>query len=415
MDNQRSQIITYFFSLLVTVLFLVLINPKQLTAQTNGGSYEVLPAPDLWYNSVDGVRVGVRVRGQVPGTFGDGPHRLDAGLWLGTKFPTNPVSYYLRFTEPIPSLSDFGSEANASLETSYRTGFQSHGLSFNKRWQPGFNELNYTELSVGFRAEDRFEDEYLLYPQLWQNQWLYMLSANLDHTNDGSLGRYVFSFSADGNIAGNASSFIRSEISFRQRVELSDNFSLYGRLYSGFATEETAPEYLFIHSLKSARFWMDEGLTRARGTIPPGWMEIGNIEITGGPGLRGYNKQDIQMLNVDAAPLYTSLSSINLELDYPNPLDKAMHNIPILGEFLSLRSYLFFDVGTSLGITSFEEDRVLSDAGPGFLFSINIPDYLGQSRGIFIRYDMPLWLSNPGTKNSFKFRNIVGIGAIISL
>lgn len=397
------------------MLFLALVHPKQSKAQTDGGSYEVLPAPDLWYNSVDGVRAGVRVQGQVPGTFGDGPHRLNAGVWLGTKFSTYPISYYLRFTEPIPSLTNFSSEANISFETSHRTGFQNHGITFNKRWQPGFDELIYKELSVGFRVEERFEDEYLLYPQLWQDEWLYLLSADLDIANEGYLGRYEFSISANGNIAGRASSFFRSEISFRQSIELSERFSLYGRLYSGFATEETAPEYLFVHSLESARFWMDRGLTRARGTIPPGWMEIGNIQITGGPGLRGYNSQDIQTLNIDSAPLFTSLSSLNLELNYPNPVNQAMHNIPILGDFLSLRSYLFFDAGTSLGVTSFEEDRILSDAGPGFLFSINIPDYLGRSRGIFIRYDMPLWLSDPMAENSFKFRNIIGVGAIISL
>lgn len=415
MDNQRLNITPYFFSLLIAALLLSVFIPKLSTAQDTGGSYEILPAPDLWYNSVDGVRAGVRVRGQVPGTFGDGPHRLNAGLWVGTKFPTYPVSYYLRFTEPIPSLSEFSSEANISLETSFRTGFQDHGISFNKRWQPGFNELNYTELSIGFRAEERFKNEYLLYPQLWQDQWLYILSADLNITNEGRLGRYVFSFSTDGNIAGSASSFIRSEISFRQQVDLSEDFKLFGRLYSGFASEQTAPEYLFMNSLKSPRYWMDKGLTRAKGTIPPGWMEIGNIQVTGGPGLRGYNKQNIKTLNLGIAPLFTSLSSINLELDYPNPLDQAMQDIPILGEFISLRSYLFFDAGTSLGLTSFEEDRVLSDAGPGFLFSINIPDYLGRSRGISIRYDMPLWLSDPGAENSFKFRNIIGIGTIISL
>lgn len=413
MDNQVSKIICLVLSALVGALFLIATNPAQSSAQSQ--SYELLPAPDIWYNSVDGVRVGGRIIGQVPGSFGDGPHRLNAGLWVGTKFPSNPVSYYLKFTEPIPSLSDFGSEANISLETSYRTGFQDHGASFNKRWQAGFDELNYKELSVGLRAEHRFNSEYLFYPQLWQNEWLYIASVNLNITDEGALGRYLFSISADGNIAGSASEFLRSEISFQQQIKLSDHFTLHSRLYSGFATEETAQEYLFTHSLKSARFWMDKGLTRARGTIPPNWIALGNIQIAGGPGLRGYNKQTIQTLNQNFSPLYTSLSAINVELDYPNPLDRAMRDIPIVGEFINLRSYLFVDAGTSLGLTSFEEDRVLSDAGPGFLFSINIPDYLGKSRGLAIRYDLPLWLSNPGIEKSFKFRNVIGIGAIISL
>ncbi len=386
-------------------------------AQSEGvhKQYQISPAPDLWFNTVDGVRAGVRVVGEVPGSFGDGPHRLNAGIWLSTYFPTYPVSYYLEFTEPIPSLSDFGNEASVSLESSYRTGFQSHGLRFNKRWQAGFNEQNYKELSIGFRGEHRFDKEYLFYPQLWQDDWLFVSSAGLDITNESPLGRYLLSFSADGNIVGETDAFIRSAITFRQQTELNEHFTLFSRLYSGFATEGTAPEYLFSHSMEPARWWMNNGITRARGTIPPAWMGSGNIQVGGGPNLRGYLYQDIQSLNDGEVPLYTSLSSVNFELDYPNPLDKAISNIPVVGELVSLRSYLFFDAGTSLGLTKIEEDRTLSDAGMGFLFSINIPDFLGKPRGLAIRYDLPLWLSHPGNENSFKFRNVIGIGAVISL
>lgn len=399
----------------LAVILLPLTAVAQSQQENGTPQYQISPAPDIWYNSVDGVRVGVRIMGEVPGTFGTGPHRLNAGVWLGTYFPVNPVSYYLEFTEPIPSLSDFGSEASVSLETSYRTGFQRHGLRFNKRWQPGFNEMNYKELSVGFRGEHRFNEEYLFYRQVWQENWLFIGSVDLNLTDDNSLGRHLISFTAGANIAGKNDPFFRSTVILQQWTELNENFALLGRLYSGFATEATAPEYLFSHSMLSPRSWMESGLTRARGTIPPAWMRSGNIQVTGGPNLRGYLFQDIQALNNGNVPLYTSLSSVNFELDYPNPLNKAIDRMPVVGELVNLRSYLFFDAGTSLGLTKVEEQRILSDAGLGFLFSINIPDYLGKSRGLAIRYDLPLWLSHPGTEKSFKFRNVVGIGAVISL
>ncbi len=401
-------------------LFLVLIIgglsiPNELYAQDSDSSYELLPAPDVWYNSVDGVRIGIRLRGQVPGTFGDGPHRLNAGLWLGTNFPAEPISYYLKYTEPIPAISDFGNEGSISARTSYRTGFQTHGLTFNKRWQTGFNEMNYKELAIGVRAEHRFNEDYLLYQQLWQTEWLYLANAAFDFTDVNGLGRYAFSLSVDANIAGEADQFLRSEVIFRQKIELSEQFSLSGRLYSGFATDNTAPEYLFTHSFRSARNWMESGLTRARGTIPPSWIQIGNIQVSGGPNLRGYLNNDIQSLNSGDVPLYTSLSALNLELDYPNPLDNGLKEIPVIGGLIDLRSYLFWDSGTSLGLTSIEENNVLSDVGLGFLLSIDIPDYLGKSRGLILRYDMPLWLSHPGTENAIKFRQVFGIGATISL
>jgi hypothetical protein len=264
---------------LTIILLVSWVTPSESLGQTESSpkSYELLPAPDAWYNSVDGIRIGGRLLGQVPGTFGDGPHRLKAGLWLGTKLPDHPVSYYFRFTEPISSISDFGSEASVALESSYRTGFQSHNISFNKRWQTGFDEQNYKELSIIFGVEDRFDSEYLFYQQLWQNEWLYLVSANIDITNHGILGRYGLQLSADANVAGEASSFLRTTLDFQQRIKLSDSFTVNGRLFTGLATNNTAPEYLYAQSFKSPRFWMDNGLTRARGTIPPNWMGIGNI------------------------------------------------------------------------------------------------------------------------------------------
>ncbi|NGP76442.1 hypothetical protein G3570_07350 [Balneolaceae bacterium YR4-1] len=402
-----------WISLLIVAICTIM--PQEVAGQESGKSYELLPAPDLWYNDVDGIRVGFRVKGQVPGSFDDGPHRLDLGLWLATWFPETPVSYFVSFTEPIASISDFGSEGNIQLFSSIRTGYHRHGLSFNKRWQTGFNEQNFKELSVSFSAEDRFESEYLLYPQLWQNDWLYMVGIQFSVQDQNKLGRYVADLSNSINTFGSEASFIRSRFQFQQLVDIGKGFSIRSRLFAGISSNKTANQYLFSHSFKPAIGWMDNGLTRAKGTIPTNWMEEGVFQVSGGANLRGYLNQDFEALNQGSAPIYTSMGAINLELDYPNPLDKAIGNIPVVGSVLKLRSYLFFDSGTSLGLTDFEEDRILSDAGLGFMFSLNIPDYLGKSRGIRIRYDLPLWLSNPGDENHIKFRNIIGIGAVFSL
>ena len=397
------------------VLGVCITAPMEVSGQNSGKSYELLPAPDVWYNDVDGVRVGFRLKGQVPGSFEDGPHRLDLGLWLATWFPDTPVSYYVSFTEPIPSISDFGSEGNIQLFSSIRTGYHQHGVAFNKRWQTGFNEQNFKELSISFSAEDRFDSEYLLYPQLWQNEWLYLLGIQFSVQNENKLGRYVADISNSINAFGSEPSFIRSRIQYQQLMDIGKGFALRSRLFTGISSNKTASQYLFSHSFKPAIGWIDNGLSRAKGTIPTAWMEEGIFQVSGGANLRGYLNQDFEALNQGSAPIYTSMGAINLELDYPNPLDKAISKVPVVGSILKLRSYLFFDSGTSLGLTDLEEGRLLSDAGLGFMFSLNIPDYLGKPRGIRIRYDMPLWLSNPGNENHFEFRNVIGIGAVFSL
>ncbi len=391
--------------------------PENIRAQER--SYEFLPMPDVWYNSVDGIRAGVRIKGQTPGSYGDGPHRLNLGIWVGSKLPANPVSYYISFTEPISAISDFGSEGSIRLRSSIRTGFQRHGISFNKRWQTGFNEFNYKQLEIGARAENRFNNDYLLYPQLWQENWLYITHATFDLHNEHSIGRYWLNISIDANIAGSHPGFVRSQIQYQQQVPLGDLFEVRGRLYGSLASDETAPEYLFMQSMAPAVFWMENGFTRARGTIPPSWFQNGNVQIAEGPNLRGYVHQEARLLNeTGQPPLYTSAAATNVEFEYPNPIDSALQNISMVGEFLRMKSYLFYDGGISraAGLPGGSpQQEFISDAGLGFLFSFNIPDHLGQRSGVVLRYDLPLWLSHSGDEKAFKFRNVIGIGAVISL
>jgi len=395
----------------------ILICSAPSFAQKSDGekTYTVTPAPDVWFNSVDGIRVGVRLRGQQPGTFREGPHRLDAGLWLGTFIPTYPVSYFVSFTEPIPSISGFNSEGNVRLRSSIRTGYHNHSISFNKRWQPGFEEKNYRELSVSLRAEQRFEDEYLLFPQIWQNDWLYVGGVDFRINNNNSLGRYQLNSTTSINFAGAVDPFINSRFDIQQFIPLDNGFAVRARIFTGLSSNNTAPEYLFTHSFQPYEKWDELGATRAKGTIPTSLVRDGFIQVAGGANLRGYTHQDIELLDDGEALVFTSIGTFNAELQYPNPVNKWLESIPFAG-LLDFRTHLFFDSGTSLGISDREEDRLLSDAGLGFTLNLNIPDYLGKSRGFAIRYEIPFWLSNPdGDDSEFKFRSLIGIGAIISL
>lgn len=395
---------------------LLAVAPSQDSHAQNQDSYELLPAPDVWYNDVDGIRLGLRLRGQMEGSFDDGPHRLDAGLWLGTWIPANPVSYYISLTEPIPSISDFGSEGNVRLESSMRTGFQRHGLSFNKRWQTGFEEQNYTEMSFGVHIEDRYNSEYLQYMSLWTERTYYLASLDLDFNNEHSLGPYSFSLNNTANLAGESSFFLSSTADLQQKIIFNDYFSFRGRLFAGLGTKDTPVQYQHTRSFKSPRGWMDSGFTRAKGTIPTSWMEQGIFQLAGGGNLRGYLNQDFDLLNAGFLdPVNQSFGALNTEMEFPNFLNNAIRDIPVVGELMELRSYGFFDAGSSLGIGDTEETNLLADAGLGLMLSINIPDYLGKQRGLNIRYEVPFWLSDPADGNNLSYRNLIGIGAVISL
>ena len=404
-----------FYKFLFIAFCVVLVSTNQSNAQIKFKNYELLAAPDAWYNDIDGIRLGLRLKGMVPGMFDDGPHRLDFGVWLGTWIPDDPVSYYMSFTEPIPSISSFGSEGAIEFISSVRTGYHRHGIGLKKRWQKGFNEFVYKEASFYVMFNKRYDRRYVEFPVLWQEDALKMAKIDFEIGDENALGRMAFKHNFDINLPIENDAFIRYKGVVNQEINIKKRLNLDVRGFLGIASDNTTQEYRFSHSYLSPVEWVERGLTRAEGTIPENWIRSGTILVDGGPNLRGYTEQDIDAVKAGLPPFLQSIGTLNLELNYPNPVDKKFNNIPVLGDFVQMRSYVFFDTGSSLGIGDFEQTNLLSDAGFGFNFSLNIPDYLGKPRGFKIRYDVPFWLSDPGTENNIKYRNIIAVGAIISL
>lgn len=408
--------------LIITVLFLSCLFVSTTNAQSSR-SYELLPAPDLWYNDVDGIRLGIRLKGQVPGTFEDGPHRLDGGVWLSTWIPELPVSYYLSYTEPIPRWSDFGSEASAQAISSIRTGYSRHGLGINKRWQQGFDEQQYREISFFTTFESRFDDEYTAFPSLWSDRDHLITSLTAEIQKQNSLGR--LNIQASGGLQWNEDTFSYGTLTAVQRIPFNDKWGIRVRGFAGSATKNTSPEFLFSRSTGPAIQRLRNGVTRAKGTIPQPWMESGNLQIAGGANLRGYTSRDVQVFSnqscVDCETVFSSvppnlhraITAFNAEFDYPNPVGVLFNKIPYASDFIDFRSYVFADAGSTLGSGN-SSSKLTGDAGAGFSVSLNIPDYLGKPRGFVLRYEIPFWLSDPQNGDSFSYRSLVGFGAVIS-
>ncbi len=393
---------------------------KEADAQSPG--YEILPAPDIWYNDVDGIRIGILLKGQVPGTFEDGPHRLDAGFWLGTWLPKTPVSYYISFTEPINAWSDFGSEANVEFISSIRTGYHNHGIGFNKRWQQGFDERRYREFGIYNSFEKRFDKEYTPFERLWSDQSKLLTSMTFEVQDDNTLGWYNLSLGTSFQYLDDF--FTVATLTATQRIELHDYWGFRFRVFSGIASDHTTPEYLFSRSMRPAIHWMRNGFTRAKGTIPQPWMQSGKFQVAGGANLRGYIADDVESFKpcdteandvcLNNPNLFNSIAALNAEFDFWNPFAVLLNDVPYASEFLRFRSYLFFDSGTSLGIGGNDPNTLYSNAGTGFSLSLNIPDYRGKPRGFVLRYEIPFWLSEPGDEKTFKLRHVFGFGAVIS-
>jgi len=376
-------------------------------SQNDYGKYRFTPAPDVWYNSVDGVRLGIRVLGEQEGSFKDGSHRLDAGFWLGTNLPDNPVSYYIDYTEPINSISDFGEEASIQAISSIRTGFSKHSIFFNKRWQNGFNELKYTEASVFYSQQKMFDAEYRPYNIQWSPSWKSFIGLNLTEYKEVDSNTFEANFSFKQNFNPESESFSMFDGEISNVYSINESLGLGLRLFGAYTSDNTAPEFLYTASYAQPVEWLGNGVSRATGTIPTNWLDNGLGQISGGANLRGYTNTKYSDLTLTG---FNSIVAVNAEFEFPNPVSASLKN-GIMGDFIFLKSYAFFDAGTV-----FENNPVLVDAGLGLQFSINIPDFLGKPRGFAIRYEVPFWISEPDAGDSnFEFRNLIGFGAVISL
>jgi hypothetical protein len=401
-DHRYKKIAKYFFS-----LFFLSVFSTSIFSQEDYGKYKFIPAPDVWYNSEDGVRLGIRVLGEHEGSFKDGPHRLDAGVWFGTNIPENPVSYYLSFTEPVKSISDFGEEGSFQAITSIRTGFAKHSIQFNKRWQDGFNELKYKEVALSFSQEKMFDADYRPYPVQWSSSWKSLIGLNFMTHNESEENTFETNISFQQNVNPSSASFSVLNIEAWDVYPINNSFSLGLRVFGGFTSENATSEYLYTASYAQPILWLGNGVSRAGGTIPTSWLDNGFAHVSGSGNLRGYTDTKFSDLTIQG---FNSIVALNTELEFPNPINASLQE-GIIGEFVFLKSYVFVDAGSV-----FESNPLLVNAGIGLQFSLNIPDFLGKPRGFAIRYEVPFWISEPDAGDSnFEFSSLLGFGAVISL
>jgi len=430
-----------YFTIIIGLMALFFLAPRSGVAQER--SYSVLPSPDAWYNRVDGFKVGVRLLGQVPGTFDGGPHRLRSVVWLGTSIPNYPIGYELEFTEPIKAFSEYGSEATWSLISGIRSGYYRHGMRVMKRWQPGFDERFYRELQLQSSVSKRFDVDYAVLEQRWSREQTWNTELRWTDSGKNRFGPSRIGVSASAQWLGTA--FFQVEADVRQSVRLGRAGRLLGRVFGGLITSDRYPEYLYLRSGGPAVDWMQSRFTEARGTIPPKWIRDGLVHVSSGsigmgPSLRGAAEQEMQRLrDGDLSGLMQSVLVFHLEYSFINPIQNYIDRSGYLGEFLGFETYLFGDTGGALLARDRERDRDmdlgldmgtdlgldmdlgpdpgkwLSSAGFGALLRLSFPGPDLKTRSLVLRYEIPAWLSDgPGPDHKdIDFRQIVGIGAVI--
>ncbi len=359
-------------------------------------AYQFLFRPSFWYNDVDGLKSGFRIRG----SYLKYEHNLNLGMWEGLQ--SGKFNYEATFSEPTFWL---GTGTNVQLESYYLDGRMGWEASLWRDMMRGFFSQNRRGVIFGtkFRQILLKEDNYLPFVPAWSSGKINLVNFFLSYRKPWRF------FATEGKVSLGSTTFGSDFTYSKSWAEVKGSwsgipqhtFSL--RATGGYASGLVTLQDKFYLASSSPLEEFDNPWYRSKGTLPNEAKEKAHLYLPGGGNVRGY-------LNQNQAG--NKLLAFNLKWEYPNPTSYIPWRIPyVTKELNSIRTDLFFDFGnvwSTSGVPKFDDFG--ADLGLGLSYKIPYLDQLLLENQI--RLDLPLWVDNPkGNENQFKFRWIFSLGS----
>lgn len=423
--------------------------PLSMKVKLDGGlnnpvdryKYRFYVRPDVWWNPVDGIKLGVHAEGNYMNIM----HKLNASIWWNTHvlqedayLSLQSERYYQRYS-PVNFTFNYVSPVSYNhpnheeqLNIRYLDGLAYGRIGHN--WRPTDNILAQIYFQSLWRPRTHDVD-YLLYPNEWNsnnkrpNNSLNMVLAR-NYQTKKSYGSATATFRAP-LLAGNDAnafnySYIQLEVKNTLRLhKLELRSRLFGR--AGMGTSIPYESALWLAGANPEEL-TENKYTRSVGFVPDNWQGISRYDMNhfqqgGGLNLRGYAGYFVaDERNGEVLIGYKGRSgaSLNLELDF----DNYIHLQPKFARnWLHIDAYAFADAGVIelSRINSLNEyynavpttmvSDVRMDAGLGFAVTIKKWGVFEKAKPLTIRFDMPLLINRPpyGAPQYFGFRYVVGI------
>jgi hypothetical protein len=398
----------------------IFIFDKGKTLPPNRKKYITQWRPDLWYNSIDGVKTGLHIEGNYMQT----KDVFSATVWYNTTLANDykgTARNYLDFTFNYRDL--IGKRIYSNLEIR-----SLDGLSFGKF---GFDFLakknSLIEVYIKGLNRVNFDDrDYLLYTNEWipnrRNNTINIVLTQPYKMKNG------FGELKHGLRTSIFADYDYSALYF-QWIHHHDiaKFEWHSRAYVHIIDgSNIAPESKLFLAGANPEELMDNKFLRSRAFVPTSWLGYGNtynhLQQGGGLNIRGYAGYLVprELNNGPQTYLYAGNAglSFSAELDY----DKCFNFKPRgIANYLHVDAYLFGDAGMlddisqdgQFGMSTKPElsTGLMASAGAGFAFTIKKWGSIDKAKPLTIRFDMPLYLSNSPFVESknFNFRWVMGI------
>ncbi len=404
-------------------------------------NYRATIRPDLWYNAIDGVKVGVHFDGGFMNTF----FKVDGAIWFNTHVgqwdryrATNgdkaysnyePINFVLNLESPfIKDLPQVKGYFNARL----LDGLKYHRAGL--QWQVNLNST--VNLSVQSMERRGINTNYLLYPQEW--------SSN-KHARNSSLQigyerKYSFNKGAGSTTVKARTPLLTDAFDYSYIQLESNNQKFIGkmllrtRLFARYGTGNNIPyESALFLAGASPEEMMDNKYVRSMAFVPSDWVgsyssvSTNHFHHGGGLNLRGYAGYvafDERNGNPTVGYKSRSGAALNVEADFTNYIRLQPS---FTKNWLRINLYAFADAGLtelsyvpipSLGTEDYTKIRpsemasdLRIDAGIGTTLTIKKWGVLEKAKPLTLRFDMPFFVNRPtvGQSNYFAPRWVVGV------
>jgi aminopeptidase N len=421
------------------------ISPRAIDFRLDGGvgrplerrKYHLEWRPDLWWNSVDGIKAGAHIEGNYMQSL----YNIDATVWWnthalqetryapvageGTYAHYDPVNYTFNYYSAInrntPSLQ-------LHINSRYLDGLWCHrlGLSWlasdansfqvygQTMWRPAGPDLDYLTDPADWSSMGGSPNSSL--DAAWSHRYNYFHGS----------GRYTFSLMAPMLTPAFDYSYAQLEaVNYNYLGRLEIRTRVFGRYGAG---SRLPSESLLYMAGASPEDQMENKYTRSQGFIPTDWQGISRYDVNhfqqgGGLGLRGYagyyapDERHGYMLEGYKG---RSGAAVNMEIGFENYMPwrpRAFRN------WLHAAVYGFGDAGVmelsnfslpnyyTIAPSGYLWSNVHVDAGVGMAFTIRKWWFFDNARPLTLRLDLPVFLNRPPYSNDqyATLRYVIGV------
>lgn len=375
--------------------------------------------PDVWYNSVDGVKAGLHFNAQ----YMQKHHIISATVWYNSTVGRDES---LRAGRPVDFTFYYKTAVAKHQNFTYHIK-QLDGLQYARvGWDWEFRKSTVVEVFVKSLLRESINDlDYLLYPQEWRsNQQNSTINIEFTRNYNYDKGYGIFKEGMRTTFFGDYdySSLFLNWVNHHRMGKLDIHTRTFLQLMDG---SDIAPESRLFLAGANPEEMMDNKFIRSRAFIPTSWLgygaDVNHFHAGGGLNIRGYagyvvpkNSDNSQL------PLYAGNSgmAVNMEIDF----DRLVPFRPgKISEYLHLDAYLFADAGAlsanfkqgEFGLTKdlVAETNLMMSAGGGTALTIKRWGRHDEIKPFTIRVDFPLFLSNtPFVDGQYlRYRWIIGV------